>query len=325
MSKEKNILVVMPVNEKHKGQILEAAIGENVIFASSKDISDATLADMDIIIGNIETSRLKDARSLKWLQLNSAGSDTYARKGIMQEGALLTNATGAYGLAISEHMIGMLLELIKKLNLYRDNQKKSLWKDEGQIKSIYGSTILIVGLGDIGGEFAKKVKALGAYTIGIRRKNSVKPDYLDELYLADELDKVLPRADIVALSLPATKDTSKLFSRERFAIMKEGAVLLNVGRGSAVDSDALYDAITAGHLYGAAIDVTDPEPLPADHKLWKLDNMVITPHISGDFHLQETHDRIVRIACENLRAYLKGGKLKNQVDFNTGYRKTEIK
>lgn len=243
----------------------------------------------------------------------------------MPEGALLTNATGAYGLAISEHMIGMLLELIKKLNLYRDNQKKSLWKDEGQIKSIYGSTILIVGLGDIGGEFAKKVKALGAYTIGIRRKNSVKPDYLDELYLADELDKVLPRADVVALSLPATKDTSKLFSRERFALMKEGAVLLNVGRGSAVDSDALYDAITAGHLYGAAIDVTDPEPLPADHKLWKLDNMVITPHISGDFHLQETHDRIVRIACENLRAYLKGGKLKNQVDFNTGYRKTEIK
>lgn len=317
---ELNILIVMPMGDEHKLEIMKAATGGNFIFAKESEVSDATLGDMDIIIGNLPVERLKVAKNLKWLQLNSAGADLYVKEGKLPNNAILTNATGAYGLAISEHMIGMLLELIKKLNLYRDNQMKGLWKDEGEVKSIYGSTVLIVGLGDIGGEFARKIKALGGYTIGIRRSNDIKPEYLDEIYLMDKLEEVLSRADVVALSLPSTKDTFKLFSKEKLCKMKKGSVLLNVGRGNVLDTEALCDVVEDGYLSGVALDVTDPEPLPVDHRLWKYKNVIITPHISGDYHLKETHNRIVHIAAKNLKSFVAGKELENVVDFKTGYR-----
>lgn len=152
------------------------------------DIDKATVQKADIIIGNPPAEMLIDSPNLKWLQLNSAGSDAYIKEGILKKEVLLTNATGAYGLAISEHMIGVLLQLFKKLHIYRNNQKLHIWKDEGEVKSIYNSKVLIIGLGNIGGEFAKRVKAFGGYTIGIRRTNAEKPDFIDELYLMDKID-----------------------------------------------------------------------------------------------------------------------------------------
>ena len=135
------------------------------------------------------------------------------------------------------------------------------------------------------------------------------------------LDEYLPQADCVAITLPGTTATKGMFDAERMAKMKDGAILLNVGRGMIVDTDALCAALENGKLAGAGVDVTDPEPLPADHPLWKMENAVITPHISGGYHLQETHDRIVRIMAENLKRFLAGEPLRNVVDFSTGYRK----
>ena len=218
-----------------------------------------------------------------------------------------------------------LLSIYKKLYLYRDNQNNNLWKDEGEVKSIYGCTALIIGLGDIGGEFAKRIKALGGYTIGVRRSDTNKPEYLDELYLMDKIDELLPRADVVALSLPGTKETYKLFSKERIYKMKKDAVLLNVGRGTAIDTEALCDALEEGRLLGAALDVTAPEPLPKNHRIWNIKNAIITPHISGDYHLKETHERIARIAIHNFECYIKGKELRNVVDFSTGYRDLKTK
>ena len=320
MCKETNIVVLMPMDDEQKVQLMNAMPGGNFIFSSVKEINAATIADAHIIIGNPTIEMAKEARNLKWLQLNSAGADSFVKEGVLKEGVILTNATGAYGLAISEHMIGVLLEIFKKLHLYRDNQNNSLWKDEGEVKSIYGSTVLIIGLGDIGGEFAKRIKALGGYTIGVRRSDTNKPDYLDELYLMDKIDELLPRADVVALSLPNTKETYKMFSAEKFSKMKDGAVLLNVGRGTCIDTEALCDALESGKLMGSALDVTDPEPLPRDHRLWQIKNAVITPHISGDYHLKETHNRIVRIAIENLKAFAENKEMRNLVDFSTGYK-----
>lgn len=325
MKQETNIVVLIPMDDEEKNSLMRTMPEGNFIFSSAKEINIEAIEEAHIIIGNLSTSIVKKAKNLKWLQLNSAGADMYVKEGVLKEGVILTNSTGAYGLAISEHMIGVLLEIFKKLHYYRDNQNSNLWKDEGEVKSIYGSTVLIVGLGDIGGEFGKRIKALGGYTIGIRRSDTNKPDYLDELYLMDKLDEVLPKADVVALSLPGTKETYKLFSAEKLSKMKDGAVLINVGRGTAIDTEALCDALESGKLMGAALDVTDPEPLPSDHRLWNIKNAIITPHISGDYHLKETHNRIVRIATENMKLYLKGEKLKNIVDFSTGYRKLEVK
>jgi phosphoglycerate dehydrogenase-like enzyme len=222
-------------------------------------------------------------------------------------------------------MVGCVLMLYKKLHLYRDNQNKAVWLDRGKVRRIEGAVTLIVGLGDIGGRFAQKMKSLGAYTIGIKRTEADKPGYIDELYTAEALDLMLPRADIVALTLPGTDATRNIMSRKRLFSMKEGATLLNIGRGSAVDTMALCDALSSGRLYAAALDVTDPEPLPSGHPLWKAENALITPHISGFFHLRDTYDNIIDIFVNNMERFHAGLPLLNIVDFSTGYRKTNNK
>lgn len=323
LKKINKILVLLPVNESQKKLIESASPNSHYIYETIKTVDKKTVQEADVIIGNTPADMVTNSPNLKWLQLNSAGSDAYIKEGVLNKEVLITNASGAYGLAISEHMIGVLLQLLKKLHLYRNNQKLHLWKDEGEVKSIYNSNILIIGLGDIGEEFAKRVKAFGAHVIGIRRKNTEKPDFIDELYLMDKIDELLPRVDVVFLSLPSTKETYKMFSKDKLMLIKKGAVLLNAGRGNVLDTDALCDLVESNHLLGAGLDVTDPEPLTNDHRIWDVENIIITPHISGGYHLPETLERIVRISADNLRRFTNDEKLKNLVDFQTGYRSSK--
>ncbi|OPJ64442.1 D-2-hydroxyacid dehydrogenase [Clostridium oryzae] len=314
------ILVVIPFNEHEKEQLESKMPEAEYIFITPGEITQNIVKSSDIIIGNVPPQYIKESTKLKWLQLNSAGTDGYCESGVITKGAYLTNASGAYGLAISEHMLGMLLEIKKKLNLYYVNQKQHVWKDEGNVTAIEGSTTLVVGLGDIGGNFARKMKALGSYTIGIKRTEGKKPEYVDELYTMETLDTLLPKADIVALCLPGTKTTYHLFTRDRFNLMKKDAVILNVGRGSLICSEDLCDALENRIISGAGLDVTEQEPLPAEHRLWDTPGVVITPHISGYYHLPETLRRIVNISIENLEHFKKQEPLKNIVNFETGYR-----
>lgn len=319
MAEIKKVLVLLPVTEKHKELFKREAPSAEFVFISRNDIKKEMMENTDVIIGNPPVDLIKEAKGLKWIHLGSAGADRFVNEGVLPAGTILTNSSGAYGPAIADYMLAVLLELFHNLHLYRDNQMLNLWKDEGCVRSIRECVVLIVGLGDIGGEFAKRIKALGGYTIGVRRTNHSRPDYVDELYLADELDTILPRADVVALTLPGTRETYRLFSAERLKKIKHGAVIINIGRGTAIDTDALCDCIDSGHLAGAALDVTDPEPLPAGHRLWKMKNVVITPHISGGYHLSETFERIIRISAENLRRYTMDEDLLNIVNTVIGY------
>ena len=331
---EKRALVTIPTGERHRNLLQQAAPGWEFRFRGTDTLVCApqealpgqpvTQEDVDwaqVILGNVPAAMLHGSPALEWLQTNSAGVEAYIRPGVLAGDTLLTNATGAYGLAIAEHMLGMLLELFKKLELYRDAQKSGAWQSQGAVKAVYGSTVLVLGMGDIGGEFAARCKALGAKAIGVRRSPRPCPEYADEVHLLEDLDSLLPQADVVAITLPGTDATRGLMSRERLAKMKEGAVLLNVGRGFIVDTEALCDALERGHLSGAGVDVTDPEPLPPTHRLWNIPTAVVTPHISGFYHLRETHERIVGIFLENLRHFQAGEPLRNLVDFATGYRK----
>ncbi len=337
---QRRILVTVPLEPRHAGLLRQIAPGCEFRFRAPEGVSsggafggqrfseildDGPLQDEDakwaqIIFGNVETEFVKKAADLCWLQTNSAGVESYLAPGVLPEGALLTNASGAYGLAISEHMLGMLLELQKKLHLYREAQKRGEWSSLGAVTSVWGSAVLILGMGDIGGEFGRRCKALGAYVIGVRRTKRPKPDYADEVHSLEQLSTLLPRADVVAITLPGTKDTRNLIGKEQLSQMKPGAILLNVGRGFIVDTQALCDALQSGRLGGAGLDVTEPEPLPPEHRLWQIPNAVITPHISGFYHLKETHERIVGIFAENLGRFLRGEPLRNRVDFSTGYR-----
>lgn len=334
----KNILVTIPVSAKQRkaleqegaqvryrlGEALPSGRGGALPFPDllqAEPVTEEDIAWADAILGNVQPELLSGAENLKWLQTSSAGVEWYTRPGTLPEGAALTNATGAYGLAISEHMLGMLLMIFKKLELYRDAQLSEDWGDRGEVRTLLGATVLVMGMGDIGGSFGRLCKAMGAYVIGLRRTDGSKPDYADEVRLTGELDELLPRADVVAVTLPGTPETKGMLGRDRIGRMKPGAVVLNVGRGYVIDTDALCDALESGRLGGAGLDVTDPEPLPKGHRLWGLPTAVITPHVSGGYHLKETHERIVDIFAENLGRFLRGEKLRNMVDFETGYRK----
>lgn len=316
------VLVCMDVNENHKGILNEATQGVTIEYVAASKVTESDLEDADIIVGNISPDKLIKCKNLKLMQLNSAGTDGYTAPGVLPEGAFLANATGAYGLAISEHMIGTLLCMMKKLDKYRLDQEKHIWSDHGSVTSIYGSKTLVVGLGDIGNEFAIRMKALGSSVDAIKRTKSEKPEYIDNLYQMDSLYECLEKADIVATCLPGTKETYKIFDEKAFSHMKTGAYFINVGRGNAVDTESLCDALENGKLAGASVDVTDPEPLPEDHRLWDTEGVLITPHVSGGYHLQATHDKIISIAARNIKHMVNGEPFENLVDMSTGYRKS---
>jgi phosphoglycerate dehydrogenase-like enzyme len=304
-----------------KGQFEKTLDGIKVIFLDGADpggIDGAVLQDTVIIFGNPDKALLARCPRLKWLQLLSAGANGYV-SGELASGVMLTCATGGYGHAVSEHMVGLTFELLKKLHVYRDEQLKGVWKPRGAVKSIQGAVVVVVGLGDLGGNYAGRMKALGSYIIGVRRTEQPKPAYADEVVLSDHIDDALPRADVIALTVPGLKETTHLINRERIAKMKKGAVIINGGRGSAIDTEALCDALESGQLGGAGLDVTEPEPLPGGHRLWKIENAVITPHVAGGRNMPETGRYIMNLNLEKAARFMKGEKLKSLVDLQTGY------
>jgi phosphoglycerate dehydrogenase-like enzyme len=226
---------------------------------------------------------------------------------------MLTCAVGAYGQAVSEQMFASLLSVMKRLPVYRDHQNAHQWTLEGKVKTLRGAAVLLLGTGDIGSHFAALVKAMGARTVGLNRHPDKPVDHIDELHSISELDAFLPQADVVAMSLPQTPDTIHLMDERRLSLLRPDAILVNAGRGTAVDCLALAEALQGNKLWGAALDVTEPEPLPPDHPLWDCPNLLLTPHCAGGDRLEQTGRNIVAIALENLKRYLAGEPLRNRM------------
>lgn len=317
----KQILVNMELEPRHKQKLEAAAPGCAFTYAPGAALTEEQVRSADIIIGNPPPAWIAASPRLELMQLFSAGADPYIKPGVLHRDTRLTNATGAYGKAVSEHALAATLMLMKKLHCYRDAQREHVWRDAGMVTSISDATVLVVGLGDIGLCYARQAKALGARVIGVKRRPGDCPEGVDELCLTADLDRVLPEADVIFSILPGTADTRYFYTRERFALMKPTAIFVNCGRGSAVETAVLAEALRTGQIAAAAVDVTEIEPLPADSPLWDLENLLITPHVAGNFHLADIREQIVNIAAENLTAYLSGKPLRNMVDFATGYKK----
>lgn len=284
------------------------------------------MASVEVILGQPKMDAIKAAPMLKWVQLTSAGSDTYVNnKASFPAGAKLTNLSGAFGTSISEFVLTMALMLYKHMHIFRDHQRAHEWKDVGVQNSPVGKNVLIMGAGNIGTDVAKLFRPFGCHITGVRRVPREIPAEFDAMITLEGLDEALKEADIVVAALPDTVQTHKLMNRERLSLMKQDAIFINVGRGGLVDHMALADILKEGKILGAAIDVTDPEPLPADHPLWDCENAIITPHITGGSfgHLKATEDTLYAICRENLIRYRDGKPLMNVVDFETGYRITE--
>ena len=309
------ICITSPVNDHHKA-ILEAAAGAHTIRYGKEH-----LAEAEIVIGDVGPTRLASAKRLRWYHLVWAGIDRFHADNF-PAGVQFTNGSGVYGVMIAEHMMACMLSMVRQLRHYDENQQAHLWDRNWSEDTLEGKTVLILGAGDIGTQLAKRLRGFDCRILGIRRTEGDVPSF-DEVYTMDKLDELLPRADIVACALPGTALTKGLLDKTRLLSMKKTALLLNCGRGSLIVTKDLEDVLAAGHLGGAALDVTDPEPLPEDSPLWDCRRVILTPHISGSTfgHVARTEDKVYELAAENLRRYLAGEPLLNEVDFGTGYRK----
>lgn len=276
--------------------------------------------DADIIIGNPSLKLQLNQSRLKALLLNSAGSDTYCQQGILHPDTVLCNASGSYGKCLAEYTVGMMIAVGKQFRHFHVQQDAMHWGKRIGGKEIYHSRVLIVGFGDIGYECAKRLRSFACTIIGIKRRKIRKPDILDELYTWESLDQQLETADYVILALPHTVSTYHIMNKQRLLMMKKDAVLINIGRGSAIDTEALVEVLKQGHLFGAALDVVEEEPLPASHPLWKFDNVIITPHIAGSFTWKSVRDFFVKLTIANIQHVHRNEPLENTVDRDTGYR-----
>ena len=316
------ILVVNNLlEERHLEQINKGAeeAGAQVHFyTSDKDIPQ-TDYDADIIYG-FAPEIVKTNKKLKWLCVPWAGVDSLMVPGYFaNEDCLLTNSAGAYGVSIAEHMIAVSLVMFRRLNEFFDETGKGFWGKPRPQKSLKDCRITVLGTGDIGTSFAKRARAFEpANLIGVCRSGKAG-DIYDKVLPVSQLDSVLPQTDLLAMSLPATAETKGILNRKRMELMPEGSYIVNVGRGSAIDEDALADNLENGHLGGAALDVFQTEPLPESSRLWKLKNLVITPHVAGNLTLPYTKDKNVEMFLEDLKNFTAGRPMKYLVNRKIGY------
>lgn len=311
----KKVLCVIQHDTEHR--IEKAFKSEQIICVKKNEVTEEMLKEATAVVGNLSVAKLSKMPNLKWLHTESAGVNQYV--GNIPSEVQLTCSSGCYGHAISEHMVAGVFYFYKKLNLYAANQRMRRWRNEGQVDSIEGSTCLVIGLGDIGKSFAKKMKAMGCKIIAIKRNIHEKPEYVDQLTTMDHLNELLPLADIVACCLPDTPNTRKILSGN-LRLCKKSAVLLNVGRGANIDSTALVSVLEDGWFKGVQLDVVDPEPLPYNNKLWSFDNVLITPHVSGNYNMPQTLDYVIELAIRNIGHYLNDEPLENIVSHSEGYR-----
>lgn len=312
-----HVLVVLPFRDEQKRKLEQQAPDYQFQYVQKESLTKECLEWATILIGNVPFEYLSGNLHLKWVQLNNAGTEGYLDS--LPDQCILTNATGAYGDIMGEHILAMLLMLMKRLDQYYLEQRVEQWKPLEYVHSMRGANILVVGFGNIGQCFAKKVNALGAQVYGIRKSVQDTPDYVIEMGTLSDLKRLLPKMDVVVSCLPGYSQTTQIFDRDCLLRMKKGAFFLNVGRGTVVDTDALVELLNENYLGGAGLDVTDPEPLPLGHPLWKANRVILTPHVSGQFHYPETMDKVIEIAIDNLRRFATQQKMNNEIDFETGY------
>lgn len=275
----------------------------------------------EVLYGMPDRAALRTFPSLKWFCGNFAGVDAYLDDALYPSpDVILTNSSGAYGVTIAEHLIMVTLMLLRHASAYVLEAAAHRWGPVLPMRSIMGSTITVVGTGDIGTEFARRAKAMGAKSIrGVRRTMKPADPAFDSVHTHDQLESLLPDTDLLVLALPSTPDTIGFLSRRRIALLPKTAFVINVGRGSAIDQPALVDALNAGQLAGAALDVFVQEPIPDGDPIWDAKNLLLTPHVSGQLSLGYTRDKNVALFCEDLENYAAGRPLARYVDRKIGY------
>ncbi len=315
---EPTILVAADVSDQHIDQIRAAAPGARI----ERSLDRARLLELapqaDVIVGwNVPRDVVQRAARLRWIHSTAAGVDQLLYPEVTERGILLTGSSGIHATSISEHVLALALAHSRRLPQAIRHQVARRWDRSSTIGwELAGQTMGILGLGAIGQALAARAAALGMRVIGTKRTPGVLPG-VERVFGPDGLDEVLAASDVLVIILPLTEQTRGLIGARELALMKPSAFLINVARGAIVQEEALIAALSAGALAGAGLDVFEREPLPQDSPLFGMEQVIMTPHVSGA--MPGYYDRVIPLFCENVRRYRAGEPLLNVVDFARGY------
>ena len=316
-------VVVWLLNPEHLAALQSVAPGVRVVSVDSASQAAEEVKDAQVMIGACNPDIIANGKQLHWIQVYAAGVDRCVPIPGMHEGnRLLTNGQRIASPALAEHAIALMMALVRGFDLYYSNQMQQTWKSNAGMQredfmELDGRTLLVVGLGGIGTQVARKAHGLGMRVIATRGSRREGPDYVEYVGLSNELVKLAAEADVVINTTPLTPETRGMFNAGFFDAMKATAYFISVGRGASTNTDDLIAALNNGELAGAGLDVTDPEPLPEGHPLWTTPRVIITPHMAG--RSDRGRQRLFLLVQENLRRYVAGEPMLSVVDIERGY------
>ena len=312
------------LTDAHKAQIQktaeEAGFVPHFFTLDQFEEAKACVQDCEILYAHSPELLRAAPATLKWYCCSFAGVDPYCKDPSIfaNPDCVLTNSN-VYGVTIAEHVVMVTLMLLRRMPEYEEIVRNRSWSNQLPIRSIRDNEFTILGTGNIGVNVAERMRGMGAAKIiGLSRSGRPHPAF-DEVHPIADLDKILPDTKILVMALPGTAETIHILNRARIALLPKDAYVINVGRGTAVEQEPLIEALNSGRIAGAALDVMDPEPLPADHPLWSAKNLILTPHVSGNMTLGYTCDTNVAMFCEDLKNYAAGKPLNGFVDRAKGY------
>ena len=295
---------------KHKDDI-------SITVCKSKDEMLKDIEDAEMFITFVcNREMLEKAKKLKWIQVLSAGVDGLPLDLISKKGIMLTNGKGIHKNQMSEYAIWAMISLARNSSIIFRNQVNGKWDDSIPQNEINGSTAGILGLGSIGRETARKASALGMHVVGVKRTPQ-NVEYVEKVYGEDGMEEVFKKSDYIINILPHTPKTDKIIDRHYFSLMKKTACFINIGRGATVNEEDLIEALREKRIRSAVLDVFDEEPLPKSSPLWRMENVIITPHVCGES--SKYLERSMKIIEHNLEAYLNGENMINVINLEKGY------
>lgn len=314
-----NLVMVPPHDEVTAGwpdRLIEEVPGLRVLRPDTPEETAAALREADAAFGAVPEELLQHATRLRWLQAPQAGPPPgYYHPALIAHPVVVTNMRDTYTDHVATHTLALVLALARGLPRYVRAQSRSDWAPDwapGSVLALAEASALIIGAGAVGAEVGRLLAAFGTRVVGIDARRTDRPAGFAELLAADELDSRLPESDLVIMTVPHTPQTEGMIDAHRLALCKPSTWLVNVGRGPTVRLDALVDALAAGRLRGAALDVYESEPLPADHPLWQRDDVLLTPHVAGAG--PHAAERRFAVLLENARRFTSGRELINVVD-----------
>jgi len=319
-------IVINAVDSHNRWAFTEEALrdyrnaGQNaaIVLAKSPAEMAREIVDADAVIGGFSKDQFAQAKNLKWVQTYSAGVEAYRWKEFLESGIVLTNCKIVQGPNIADHAMALLLSLTRGLNTFFTDKQKEQWSREGhELLELQDMTAVVIGVGGIGSQIAQRAHGFGMKVIGVDPKDLPPNINVTRMVYPSQLDSVLPLADVVFISTPLTPESRHMMGPHQFDLLKKSSFFVAVSRGGIYDTPALVKALDSHKLAGAGLDVTDPEPLPQGHPLWKFPNVVITPHVAGNS--PGSYARRVGVFKENISHFVRNEPMRNVVDKQKGY------